>query len=235
MEPVTDNGEIRNISVEEFCKMNEKFGGVVRLVYCSSKEKFVICSVADQAYALFLLKVNDSFEKEGYLGLFISKYFAYKLCRNESKIRNLTRLDKDFYAKFSFRLDEKKLDVYEKYQEEADRNGPAQEIDFAIEKKMMAVAREHYQARQTRVEKVVKKKSKLIAIILSVFLGFLGADRFYLGYKGIGFLKLFTFGCWGVLWIVDLLSIALGILEPASGKEYAVREKSKTEDESDQK
>lgn len=44
-------------------------------------------------------------------------------------------------------------------------------------------------------------KNKTTALIFSILLGGLGIDRFYLGYTGIGILKLFTGGCFGVLYI----------------------------------
>lgn len=63
-------------------------------------------------------------------------------------------------------------------------------------------------------------KSKTTALILSILLGGLGIDRFYLGYAGMGILKLLTGGCFGVLWIIDIVRIATGELLPADGSQY---------------
>ena len=64
-------------------------------------------------------------------------------------------------------------------------------------------------------------KSKTTALILSVLVGGFGVDRFYLGYMGMGVLKLLTGGCLGILWIIDIISIATGRLTPADGTAYA--------------
>lgn len=64
-------------------------------------------------------------------------------------------------------------------------------------------------------------KDKTTAIILSALLGGLGVDRFYLGYTGMGVLKLLTGGCFGVLWILDIINIASGKLQPADGSGYS--------------
>lgn len=64
------------------------------------------------------------------------------------------------------------------------------------------------------------KKSKTTALLLSVLVGGLGVDRFYLGYTGMGVLKLLTGGCLGVLWIIDIVNIATGKLAPADGSGY---------------
>ena len=63
-------------------------------------------------------------------------------------------------------------------------------------------------------------KSKTTALILSVLTGGLGIDRFYLGYTGMGILKLLTGGCFGVLYIIDIINIATGKLGPADSSPY---------------
>ena len=64
-------------------------------------------------------------------------------------------------------------------------------------------------------------KSKVVALILSIFLGELGIDRFYLGYIGTGILKLIICGGFGIWWLIDLIMIATGKLKPKDGSEYA--------------
>ena len=64
-------------------------------------------------------------------------------------------------------------------------------------------------------------KSKVVALILSIFLWELGIDRFYLGYIGTGILKLITCGGFGIWWLIDLIMIATGKLKPKDGSEYA--------------
>ena len=51
-------------------------------------------------------------------------------------------------------------------------------------------------------------KSKVVALILSIFLGELGIDRFYLGYIGTGILKLITCGGFGIWWLIDLITVS---------------------------
>lgn len=46
-----------------------------------------------------------------------------------------------------------------------------------------------------------------VAIILSIFLGVLGVDRFYIGDTGIGVGKLLTFGGCYIWWLIDIFLI----------------------------
>jgi len=56
------------------------------------------------------------------------------------------------------------------------------------------------------------------ALLLSIFLGWLGIDRFYLGYTGLGVLKLATGGACGIWCLVDSILIALNKLPDSNGK-----------------
>ena len=61
------------------------------------------------------------------------------------------------------------------------------------------------------------QRSWLIALLLSIFLGQLGIDRFYLGYIGTGILKLITLGGGGVWWLIDVILIVTNKLNDVDG------------------
>jgi TM2 domain-containing membrane protein YozV len=55
---------------------------------------------------------------------------------------------------------------------------------------------------------IPKERSWRVALLLSLFLGFFGADRFYLGRRTSAILKLITLGCFGIWYLTDLILIA---------------------------
>lgn len=64
-------------------------------------------------------------------------------------------------------------------------------------------------------------KNYLAAFLLSSFLGFLGVDRFYLGYTGLGVLKLITLGGCFIWALIDLILIMAGVLKDRQGRPLA--------------
>ena len=57
------------------------------------------------------------------------------------------------------------------------------------------------------------KKSKMTALILCIFLGYLGVHRFYLGRWKTGLLWLCTMGLKGYGWVIDIFLIIFGKLK----------------------
>ena len=60
-------------------------------------------------------------------------------------------------------------------------------------------------------------KSQLTALLLSIFVGWLGIHRYYLGYIWQGVVQTLTFGVFGIWTLIDLIRIATGDLQPKSG------------------
>ena len=62
-------------------------------------------------------------------------------------------------------------------------------------------------------------KSWLAAALLAWFLGVFGVDRFYLGYIGLGVIKLITCGGCSIWWLIDFILIVAGVMRDAQGNE----------------
>lgn len=54
----------------------------------------------------------------------------------------------------------------------------------------------------------IEMKEPTTLLLVSIFLGTLGIDRFILGDTGMGILKLLTAGCCGILTIVDWFTVS---------------------------
>ncbi len=52
-------------------------------------------------------------------------------------------------------------------------------------------------------------KLQIVAFILCLLLGWLGIHRFYLGYTFMGIIYIFTFGLFGIGWLIDLILLII--------------------------
>lgn len=63
-----------------------------------------------------------------------------------------------------------------------------------------------------------KQKSWKVALLLSLFVGFLGIDRFYIGRTRSAIVKLLTCGMFGIWWLSDIILIASDYRKDAKGQ-----------------
>jgi TM2 domain-containing membrane protein YozV len=68
------------------------------------------------------------------------------------------------------------------------------------------------------MSKMPPEKSWLVALLLSVFLGFFGVDRFYIGRTRSAIVKLVTLSCFGIWWLSDIILIASEYRKDAWGR-----------------
>jgi len=72
----------------------------------------------------------------------------------------------------------------------------------------MAIKRKKDLGKRREVRDSTRRDKRwVVALLFSILLGWLGVDRFYMGYIGTGILKLITFGGFGIWWIIDLILI----------------------------
>jgi TM2 domain-containing membrane protein YozV len=74
----------------------------------------------------------------------------------------------------------------------------------------------YFSAKQ--VNGIFSDKEWMPALLISLFLGGLGIDRFYLGYTGLGIAKLLTLGGCGVWALIDFILIALRKVPDNNGR-----------------
>jgi len=67
------------------------------------------------------------------------------------------------------------------------------------------------------------QRNYYIALVLSVVVGYLGVDRFYLGKIGTGILKLITGGGFGIWYIIDIVLIATGDMRDKAGRRLTTK------------
>lgn len=63
----------------------------------------------------------------------------------------------------------------------------------------------------------ISDKSRLVALLFCVLLGFIGVHRFYVGKIGTGILMLLTIGGLGIWTLIDLILIAVGSFRDKQG------------------
>ncbi len=96
-------------------------------------------------------------------------------------------------------MDQQKIDMFLMTNKEY---FPAEKMVF-LKEKLKNVTEEQF-----NMISIMEFKNPTTLLLLSLFLGGLGVDRFMLGDTGMGVLKLLTAGCCGILTIIDWFSVS---------------------------
>jgi hypothetical protein len=78
-----------------------------------------------------------------------------------------------------------------------------------------------YSVPASQIPGVFSTKTWVAALLLALFFGVFGVDRFYLGHAGVGLAKLFTLGGCGVWALVDIILIATRKVTDSDGRPLA--------------
>lgn len=69
----------------------------------------------------------------------------------------------------------------------------------------------------TTLKPAISSKSKVVALLLCILFGILGAHLFYVGKKGLGIVYIFTAGLFCIGWIYDIVKLCRGTFSDVHG------------------
>ena len=64
----------------------------------------------------------------------------------------------------------------------------------------------------------IPRKKRMVALVLCILFGLLGAHRFYVGKIGSGLIYLFTLGLFGIGWVIDIFRLLDGGFKDSLGR-----------------
>lgn len=76
----------------------------------------------------------------------------------------------------------------------------------------------YHQETKYASKETFSSKSRVTALVLCLLLGVLGAHKFYLGKFWVGVVYIFTYGLFGIGWLIDLVTLIAG--NPTDKKGY---------------